>query len=250
MAVFHPNIDDDEEEPQVDRRDFIWNFLTVLVLLAMLAGVVWFVLVFKNPSISLNPYPPPTIPPRLDIPTITLTSTPEPPTDTPGPTATVTETLTPSPVLPTSTIVGMDRLLTPTETFIANTIYPFAIKSQPAAIDVTVLYPDRNKCKWMGVGGQVLDIRGGGNPGVTVQLGGYADGRDFLLTSLTGTASKYGVAGYEFTLDDAGTFASQGDLWIRLLDQQGIQISSKIYFDTFDDCSKTLVIINFQQIRE
>ncbi|HSV86480.1 MAG TPA: hypothetical protein VLH85_07885, partial [Levilinea sp.] len=67
--------------------------------------------------------------------------------------------------------------------------------------------------------------------------------------TLTGTALKYGEAGYEFTISDENIFASKGDFWIQLIDQQRNPLSARVVFDTFDDCARNLIIINFTQVR-
>ena len=61
-------------------------------------------------------------------------------------------------------------------------------------------------------------------------------------------AQAYGIGGYELKLAETPA-ASRGDLFIRLLDQQGIPLSDRIYFDTEADCARNLVIVQFQQVR-
>ena len=100
----------------------------------------------------------------------------------------------------------------------------------------------------MGVGGQVLDLQGRPLTGVTVQLSGTLDGKSTILNSLTGTARQYGEAGFEFTLEDA-PLASTGTLWVRLADQASLPLSGRQFFDTYAECEKNLIIINFKQIR-
>jgi len=36
---------------------------------------------------------------------------------------------------------------------------------------------------------------------------------------------------------------------VQLLDQAGAPLSEKIYFETFEDCNRNLVFINFKQVR-
>jgi hypothetical protein len=84
--------------------------------------------------------------------------------------------------------------------------------------------------------------------GITVQLGGSFNRGTLYQLSLTGTALQYGPAGYEFTVADQPVNSSQA-VWVQLLDQSGIPLSNRIYFDTFNDCSRNLILINFRQIR-
>ena len=98
------------------------------------------------------------------------------------------------------------------------------------------------------MGGQAFDMQGAPIVGLTIQLGGSLAGEPVNLLSLTGTAVQYGPAGYEFSLGDKPA-ASNSTLWVQLLDQAGLPLSAKVYFDTFDDCSKNLVLINFRQAK-
>lgn len=84
--------------------------------------------------------------------------------------------------------------------------------------------------------------------GITVMLGGHLDGQTLYQLSLTGTALQYGQAGYEFTIADAPKRSKQA-VWVALFDQAMIPLSGKIYFDTTDDCSQNLILVNFRQIR-
>jgi hypothetical protein len=101
----------------------------------------------------------------------------------------------------------------------------------------------------MGVGGQVSDLSGRPVTGINVQMYGIVDGRSMNVITLTGTALKYGEAGYEFTISDEKVFASKGVFWIQLIDQQRNPLSKRVVFDTLDDCVRNLVVINFTQVR-
>jgi hypothetical protein len=253
MAVFEPvHIDNDSDEEYVrsqsNPKDVLWNALTGLALLSMLALVVLVGFIYTNPGANYNPFPPPTMPAVLVIPS--ETPTPLPPTETPIPLPTYTAepTYTAAPATVTSTVIGAGR--TPTATAEPqNSVYAFQPQGVPAPIDATILYPDRGACQWMGVGGQVTDMQGRPVIGIGVVLGGYLDGRTINMTSLTGTALKYGEAGYEFTLTNEAPFNSEAVYWVRLVDQQRLPLSPKVIFDTSEDCATRLVIINFKQVR-
>jgi hypothetical protein len=68
------------------------------------------------------------------------------------------------------------------------------------------------------------------------------------MVTISGTAPQYGQAGYEFKLADQPIDSVQS-LYVQLLDQADLPLSEKYYFDTFNDCEKNLVLINFKQIR-
>jgi hypothetical protein len=249
MAVFESTPPDEEDLVPDNRGDQIWNFLTVLVLAAMLVLIVIFYLIYRQPSIPINPYPPATLPVALVLPTATPTPPKLPPTWTPTVTFTPAATDTPQPIPPTPTFIGGDLALTPSATPQYNAVYAFALEGDPAAVSAAIFSLNRNQCNWMGVGGRVVDLQKRPVTGILVQLGGTVKGKVFNQTSLTGTATGYGESGYEFTLNDQQAFASKGLLWVRLMDQQGIPLSPEIHFDTLEDCSKNLIMVNFKQVR-
>lgn len=227
--------------------EFFWNLLTILVLIAMCVLSGAFIAIYLNPNLPINPLPPPTMPVPLSLPTNTLPPPALPPTWT----ATVTMTPLPSntPVpktpTPTETQIPTGIGIPPTVTLVSS--YPFALQGQPTGIDASVLYPERD-CKWMGVGGQVVDLQGRPVTGITVQLGGTLNGKAMDQTTLTGLATKYGEAGYEFELAKEPIATSQ-TLWVRLVDQARLPLSGKVLFDTYAECEKSLIIVNFRQVK-
>ncbi len=235
-----------------------WNVLTLLVLLGTGVLIVVFILIYTNPYLPLNPYPPhlpvaqvQTIIPTLAdtaSPTITLTLMVFPPTWTPTSTLLPTLTFTPQPTEAESTPTPIS--LTPaTVTFTPTDRpdMPFAILGTPAAVSSTFTHPGSD-CKWMGVGGQALDMQDAPIVGTTIELGGILGSDSVDMLSLTGTALQYGTAGYEFTLSDHPV-DSQKTLWVQLLDQAGLPLSNRVFFNTYADCQKNLILITFKQVR-
>lgn len=234
--------------------EVILNLLTLFILFTTLCIAVYFSVIFLNPYSSLNLFPPPTLPPKPELPTATPTSRVVlPPTWTP------TETLIPSPtntsratatLPPTATSFSLPEL-SATPTFTPTPfVYRFALREgSPTAIPN--LYHPELGCNWMGVGGQAVDMSGAPLIGLIVRIGGILPGVTLPdpLMSLTGVALNYGRAGYEFTLADR-PIASLGSLWIQLLDQSGVPLSEQIFFETHDSCDKNLIIIDFIQTRE
>jgi hypothetical protein len=84
--------------------------------------------------------------------------------------------------------------------------------------------------------------------GVTIMMGGYFNGRTVNQLSLTGTALQYGQAGYEFLLAEAPV-NSRGQIWVQLYDQSLVPLSDRIYVDTFEDCERNMVLVNFRKIK-
>jgi len=236
----------------------LWNCLTVFILLGVVAVVVVFAMIYVNPTASYNPFPPPTVPVFLGFPTDTPTPMGMlPPTWTPAPTLEPTLTFTPRPtatlpLTPTPFSMVPTTAAPPTPTITPPPGgYPFILRQGRPDYVKNIAHPDL-ECNWMGVAGQVLDMSGGPKTQVIVVLGGEIGNRPVdptgVLYSLTGVALQYGQAGYEFVLSDK-PFASKGRLWVQLVNQSTEPLSEKIYFDTYEDCSRNLILINFKQVR-
>jgi hypothetical protein len=237
------------------KLDGLWNVLSFLGLFGIIGMIVVILTIFSNPATSMNPFPPPTVPAPIIMPTSTITPMSLPATWTP----TVSEekvfepTSTPTAIL--ATLLPEDGLILETveieATTAANGYYSFELRSAPSAIQASLLKPDLaddgDGCNWMGVGGQVMDVQGSPFTGVGVQLGGQIDGQTVLLTSLTGTALQYGQAGYEFKISDV-PYNTVHNFWLRLVDQSNLPLSERVYFDTYEDCSKNLIIIHFEEV--
>jgi hypothetical protein len=138
----------------------IWDILSIVLLLATIVVLAVVSQIFSDPASSLNPFPHPTIPAVVNLPTPTKTALALPPTWTPTPKVVATEdsptfvaqkptwtlqptatgfvvatwTLTATPS-PTPTITR-----TPTETKLpTNTQVPFAVTSVKMSIDTSVI---------------------------------------------------------------------------------------------------------------
>ncbi|MCL4562960.1 MAG: hypothetical protein M1281_20395, partial [Chloroflexi bacterium] len=182
-------------------------------------------------------------------------STPPPATPTPLPVAdTQTPTAEPSepPILITPEF-NLDPLTTPEPSATPQGNaggfpgYPFEVRGAPAVVDASIMRSDQS-CDWAGVAGQISDLQLRPLVGMIIQLGGKLGVSPVNQQALTGTALQYGVSGYEFTLSDH-PILTQGLLWVQLFDQAGLALSDKVYFNTYDDCQKNLILINFKQVR-
>ena len=251
---------DDRPRPARKASNMIWNVLTVLILVGVVCLAGGFLAIFLNPYSGLNPFPPAAPLAGLEMPSTTPTPRSGlPPTWTPGPTLEPTATFTPRPTAtppPTETpfslvTPGAD---TPTAEIAIATLKAtaggkaFVLQSgNPLAI-ANIYHPDL-ACNWMGVGGQVFDLKGSVVLGQQIQLGGVLAGTPIPAgyPTLTGVL-PYAPGYYEFTLGSRPS-ASNGKLWVQLVDQAGLLMSDKVFFDTYDDCQKNLIIINFKQVR-
>ena len=234
---------DDSLQPQASFNPvrLVLNCLTLAMLLLTLAVGAVVASLFINPYSSLNPYPPPTLPPTLGAPT--ATNTPEiflPPTWTASPAPTITPTRTPtSDVTPSpSPTIGTGNI-TPTGA-------PFALQSgSPVAIPNIA---NNSQCEWMGVGGQVFDLTDAPLISLTVRIDGQLGTLPILIDTLTGSAPALGPAGYVFNLADR-PIASNGTLFLQLRDVAGVTLSDRIPVTTYDTCDKNLVLVNWKQVR-
>jgi hypothetical protein len=219
------------------------NILSGILVSGTLVIVLVFALVFLNPQISFNPFPPPTLP--VLVLTNTPTPTPKgllPSTWTPVPTSTATPTETPTPTdtpIPTETPI-------PTADIESGT--SFTIQEGSPSYETNTFHPNEG-CNWLGVAGQVFDSEGNPVTGVLVEAGGQIDEEKITGLILTGMALDYGEGGYEIVLRNA-TVATEEDLYIQLLDQANLPLTDKIYFQTYESCDSNLIKINFEQVVE
>jgi hypothetical protein len=203
---------------------------------------VFFLLIYLFPDSGFNPYPPgfanasptPTITPiKLDA-----TWTP-----TPSPIVTETQTLLPTLTLePSATLLS---LVTPSETPIPTKTPKRPFSATVTYIDSTIIHPDL-ACNWQGIGGTVVDANSADITGVVIRLVGMYNGKSKNEPTVTGVAPAYGKSGYEFFLGTV-PILSKGELSIQILDQAGLPLSDNITIDTFNDCSKNLVLVRFKK---
>jgi hypothetical protein len=239
-------VDEQKAPPPRNISALIWNLMTGFVLFGVVLIGVLALVIFINPQTGINPFPPPTLPALASFPTVTPTARSIlPPTWTPTATLEPTATNTPRPT--STSLVTETPVLLPETTITPGGMTFDVQQGNPVAISSAAFRPDQG-CNWMGVGGQALDLSGAPVQWLIVQLGGILDGSEIEQLTMTGTATQYDRGGFEFTLSDK-PIASDSTLWVQLLDQAGLPLSEKIYFDTFDECDKNLIVINLKQVR-
>jgi len=151
-------------------------------------------------------------------------------------------TLTPlpssTPIISTTPIASATHEYTPT-------VVPFVIQPGTPAYIENFAYPDEG-CEWMGIAGQVFNQNGQPLMNVVITVEGSLNGTQINATALTGIAEAniYGPGGYEVVLaNDPFNFQSQ--LELQLFDLNGDTLSQAIPIETYKDCSKNLIILNF-----
>ncbi len=99
-------------------------------------------------------------------------------------------------------------------------------------------------CNWMGVAGQVFDEQNHEIQELLVVIGNALDEGDGEWSAITGAALAYGPGGFEIQLSDAPIDTTQ-TFWIEIRTPNGTLISERFLFDTFSDCERNLILINF-----
>jgi hypothetical protein len=231
----------------------IWDILTILVLLVTACIGAYVILVFVNPNMPLNPFPPP--PTALAFPTPTITPLQPPPTwtatvvdATDTPTLVATITLQPSPT--GFSLVPPTRTPQPTNTpkATATPTAPFSA-SAPSYIQSTIIAHLADQgCNWQGVGGTVDDANNSPIIGMVIRLVGTWNNQPINLTTVSGVSPDYGKSGWEFVLGNTPV-ASTKTLYLQLLDQAGLPLSDNVYINTYTDCTKNLVLVRFKKNR-
>lgn len=128
--------------------------------------------------------------------------------------------------------------------------YTFTLQEGTPAYLENFGYPDLG-CKWMGVAGQAFGTDGKPVVNLVVNIKGRLGTSEIDLISVTGVpeADIYNPGSYEIVIADQPV-QSEGTLSIQLFDLDGSALSAPVQFETYRDCSKNLVIINFSEIAE
>jgi hypothetical protein len=185
----------------------------------------------------------------------TATVTPEAPIVTNTP---VVETPQETPIstdLPQATATAQIITLVPTETSSPTAIPPTATSvpinvrfnvQEGSPVYIPNFAHPQAACNWMGVAGQVFNKAGSPMPNVVVVAEGYLDGRPLELISLTSLASAYGPGGFELPLAQK-TVATTNAVYLSIYNLEGNQLSAPLALQTFTDCEKNLIVVNFKE---
>lgn len=199
------------------RSPCLYNFLTVVFLLATLAAIALIAIITVNPYSPLNPFPPFTPLP------IFITTTPLPPTATDLPTPEPSATFTPLP---------LEALAT------AAPAFPFTV-----ANDGALFMPNTNSegCNWSSIAGSVTDASGAGLNGYGVRIAG--GGLD--ETVFSGAAPIFGPGGFELFLNGVPL---EQTYTVQLLDEAGAPASPAVSVTTRANCQQNVAILSFVKL--
>jgi len=230
--------------PKKNARLEIWDMLSILTLILTFCIGAYYVAVFLFPQSAFNPL-------KTDLaaqsvfPTPTLTPIQLDATWTVAPTLAVTETQT---LVPTYTLAPSSTPFS----MITPTITPTPTATPKAPFSATITYiastiiHQEEACNWQGIGGTVVDASNADMLRMTIRLAGKYNGKSKTELTVSSIAPAYGKSGYEFFLGTT-PISSKGELNLQLLDQAGLPLSDVISIDTFNDCSKNLVLVRFKK---
>jgi hypothetical protein len=220
----------------------IWDILSVVTLLFTGCLVAYFAAVFITPNASYNPL----IPKSFKItPSVTPTAVPYtlPATWTPTPSPAVTA---PATLFPTFTALPSATpfsLIPPTKTVQPSKTPKAPYTASFEGIKSTIIHPEFS-CDWQAIGGTIVDANSADMIGMIINLTGIYDGRMMNELTVSGIAPAYGKSGFEFTLGKT-PLSAKGQLFLQLLDQANVPLSTPIAIDVFSDCSQNLTLVRF-----
>jgi len=102
-------------------------------------------------------------------------------------------------------------------------------------------------CNWMGLAGQIIDADSQPIKDIVVEVGGTLEGMPIFGLAVTGESTVYGPGGFEIKLGDE-PIDSDGTLWVVVYDLDGNKIISPVFFSTYSDCEKNLIVMNFVKV--
>jgi hypothetical protein len=226
------------------------DVITAIFLLLSVLSISATVLLIANPRSPLNPFPAPTYPPQLVLPsplptetptvTPTFTATVNSPTPSPSPTRTptATPTVTSTPVIrggsaPTQTTTA--RAATQPQYTLSP--FPFTVKPVKFTSNTT-----KEGCDWQSIAGTVLDLSGRPIKGLAVRVTGSNGNIDEVQYS--GTELRFGDSGFEVFL---GAKPREDEYTVQLLGRTGAPISETVTINTKATCDQNVALVNFVQ---
>ncbi|MBI3160613.1 MAG: hypothetical protein HYZ26_13525 [Chloroflexi bacterium] len=242
----------EEPQPRARRRssgrggggglgDLIWNLGTLYFLISSACLLGFVALIFMNPQSPYNPLPP-NLQPTRAVPTLIPIPTGAPATAT----SPVVVTFTPTAITfdPTGTLEPSPTNFSFPNLTPSNTPSGQAPFFAPNAGDPTYIgHPDG--CNGMYVGGAVFDINGAPTIFRLVRMTGAFGTED----AQSGTNTNYGESGYEIKISNSPQTTS-GQVFLQILDDlTGEPLSDLLILNTFSDCSRNLILVNWTQTR-
>ena len=98
----------------------------------------------------------------------------------------------------------------------------------------------------MGIAGQVFSKAGTPVNSLVVVAQGFVNETPIDLVGMTGLSKAYGSGGYEIVLANQAV-ATTKSIFVTVYDLKGRQVSPTVIVNTYKDCKKNLVLLNFKQ---
>jgi len=110
-------------------------------------------------------------------------------------------------------------------------------------------HPDLG-CNWLGVSGQIFDQLDQPAINLVISVKGKLGTVEIDQIAVTGSleGNVYGPGGYEVKLSDRPVLSS-GSVTLQVFDLNAKPLSNEVSIDTFADCEKNLIIINFTTVK-
>lgn len=233
-------VDDKPKKSRNGIGGLIWKIGTAYFLIGALCLAAFFAYTFMYPRNPLNPFPPaPGIVPDTPVPPATN----PPPTNTPiippATTAPPTEGPTLGP-LPTATPFATGDVTATTQ--------PTGLAHFTTQEGTPIYLPHSDGCDGLYVAGNVVDLSGNPLVFMLVRVGGTLGGESLQLEdALSGSNPNYSSSGWEVKIADA-PIDSTGTVFVELyMLESEDPVSDLIIVDTFNDCNRNLIMVNFLQ---
>lgn len=215
-------------------------------------------MILLDPYNSLNLFPPSNAAAQNNVilPTATTEEiAPSPTTADAAPSPT-----TASAAAPTATTIVINQptattqiLPTPTDFIFSDATATIPAVGKPLYVvqEGTPVYIAAPNCDGLYVAGQVFDKNGGPVVLIWIQLGGVLNDEPlYEEEALSGSATQWGQSGYEIKITE-NMANSIGEVYVQVYDQNSEDIVSElIFFNTFDDCDRNLVLINWVEVEQ
>jgi hypothetical protein len=98
-------------------------------------------------------------------------------------------------------------------------------------------------CQWMSIAGTVTSLNGEPVPGLAIEI----RGENFNQVQFSGSAERFGEAGFEFYMGESARTATYA---LQLLDPTGGPVSDIIYVETGSTCQRNVARVEFIQNHE
>lgn len=146
--------------------------------------------------------------------------------------------------VPTATLAPIEPTATPEEDPTPTPIPDQYTFQDGSPLTLPNFSNPEDGCAWMGAAGQVFDREGNVVLGLTIRIGGPVENETGQASGVTGQSTAYGAGGYEVQISSTPTNTSDS-YWIQVFDPNGNPLSEQLFFDTYEDCERNLILINF-----